>query len=229
MDQYRFLLVSRASAEADKIVSEVHRNKLYKVKQVESAREALVEMYQDKPHALILNINAFTMDRISLITDLRDLGFAAPVIIFASKIQKEVFEPIRRLPHSVIIEKPYESKDVWGICEKFVQGRRVYQRIHRRFYVNQEVALRRMTNGEFMAGRAYNMSVGGTYMELGYGRLSAGEIVKLSVPLDRMGKTYNVDAEVVWASGRVAWNGSSSAGLRFVRASDVYRNLLNRL
>jgi hypothetical protein len=64
-------------------------------------------------------------------------------------------------------------------------------------------------------------------MELGRGLVSPGELVKVTIPLDKLARAYNVDAEVIWCNSN--GTGKPTAGLRFVQSSDVYRNLLSKL
>jgi Tfp pilus assembly protein PilZ/AmiR/NasT family two-component response regulator len=227
---YQFLLVSPRNSDALRINQEITRNKWYRVSMVDTASEATTAIAQGEIDCLVFNFEAFNLDKIHVLTNIREIGAGFPIIIFATVIQKEALEFAKKLKHVVIIEKPFESKDVWGICEKLVQGRKVHQRIFRRFFTDQTAAIEKTSNGEKMKANIYNLSRGGAYIELQSGRLAQpGEIINLTIHLNKVSKAYHVDAIVVWASPRGSWRGNPALGVQFVKANDVYRNLLNKL
>ncbi len=225
---YNFLLVSRKTADAELIKQEIERNRLYRVHTVETAQAALDNLPNTEINCYVFNFGTFSIDKISLVTDLRDLGYNFAIVIFASFVQKEAYDTVKKIERVVLIEKPFESKDVWGICQKIFQGRKVNQRIFRRFYTNQTAQFEKSGSGEMIDGQIFNLSRGGAYVELKSGDVKPGEMVKVSVKLDEVAKSYNVDAQVVWYSPKTS-NGMAAAGVRFMKSGDVYRNLLTKL
>jgi len=227
---YKFLLVSRRSDDAYKIREELERNRLYEVEVVETAQLALKRMQEADTHCVVLNLESFTIDKMKMITDLRDLNIRCPVILMATYVQPEALQRVQTAsPTAVVIEKPFEAKDLWGIAQKLVQGVPVPQRIHRRFYTNQITKVEKLANGHGFMGRVYNLSKGGAYVEIEQGRLQVGEVVTMSMQLSKVSRAYNVDAEVVWSVARGIWKGRPAVGLRFVKPDDVYRNMLQKL
>lgn len=227
---YKFLLVSKKSADSVRITQEIEKNKRYRVTGVESAVEATSAISKGGIDCLVFNFETFSLSKTKLVTDARNLGNKFPIIIFAALVQKEALEHVKKLGNVVIIEKPFESKDVWGICEKFVQGRKVNQRIFRRFFTDQSAAVEKTGSGETMNVNIYNLSVGGAYVELpSGGNIAAGDIINMTIHLDKVSREYKVDALVVWASPSGFWKGNPAAGLRFMKTNDVYRNLLDKL
>ena len=227
--QYKFVLVSRRNDDALRIREELERNRLYTVELIETAASALARLRQPDVNAMVLNLETFNLSKMKLITDLRDLGIKFPIMVTATHLQDMALAAMQNIAQAVLIEKPFEAKDLWGIAQKMVQGTPVAQRIHRRFYTNQTAKMEKITNGQLYTGRVYNLSKGGAYLEVDSGRLSAGDLIKLSVQLARVSKNYNVDAEVVWAAPKGVWKGRPAAGVRFVKSEDIYRNLLTRL
>src|SRR5258708_3352737 len=150
---YHFLLVSRRNSDAFKIRDEVERNRLYQVHLIETAKEALEKISTSHINCLLFNLESFSTDKIRLITDIRDLGHRFPMMVFASYVQHEAYEIVRKMDRIVIVEKPFEAKDVWGMCQKIVQGRKVNQRIFRRFYTNQTAIVEKTTSGETLEGQ----------------------------------------------------------------------------
>ena len=230
MGQYfNFVLVSKKDGDATRITTELERNKLYHVESAVSGHDCMERLKRGGIHALVFNFDQLTLERTRLITTIREVGFGYPVIIFAGAMSTNGLEATQKLSRVVAIEKPFESKDVWGICQKLLQGQKVPQRIFRRYYTDQSVAIEKSTTGETLDGRVLNLSKGGAYMELGKGKIAPGEMVKMTISLDRLSRAYNVDAEVVWCNAHTNLAGRRAAGVRFIKSDDVYRNLLNRL
>ncbi|MCC6277638.1 MAG: PilZ domain-containing protein [Oligoflexia bacterium] len=225
----RFLLVSRKTDDAFRIKTEVERNKLYKVELEESASGAIEKIKEGDVHCLVFNFESFKTTKMPLVKSLREAGYTFPIIVFAEYVQKESLLEMAKLTKAVVIERPFEPKDVWGICEKLVQGYDVPQRVHRRFYTNQTAVFEKVVSGELVQGRIYNLSKGGAYIEVTEGKVGLGDLVKVEIHLDKVSRSYNVDAQVVWTSQKGGWLGKPAAGVRFITAGDVYRNLLEKL
>lgn len=225
---YKFLLISRQTPDAYEIKTEIERNRLYKVEMAETAATSMEKLTKDPINCLVYNFESFTTNKIKLVTDLRDLNFRFPILLFASYVQAEALLKAQTLG-SLIIEKPYEAKDVWGICYKALQGKKLNQRIYRRFYTDQTAVIEKTVTGETLSGQIYNLSRGGAYMEMPSQQLKPGEILKVTIPLDKISRSYKVDAQVVWANDKGFWKGNPAVGLRFVKAGDIYRNLLDKL
>lgn len=226
---YDFLLVSQKNEEAERIQAELGRNRLYKIRLIDRADQVLKYIQTYKIDCVVFNLSVFTVEKVSFASHLRDCGYNFPVMMFSNNIQLAALEALKKIPKTVMIEKPFESKDVWGIADKLVQGRHVSQRIHRRFYTNQKAHLVHSTTGEELSGRIYNMSHGGAYMEIDSGMIKNGDVLRLRIPLDKFSKSYTVDAKVVWASEHGIWNGKPSCGIQFLKSGDVYRNLIEKL
>ncbi len=227
---YKFLLISKPGEDADKIRKEIERNKLYQILHTETSQTTMDHLNNTKFDCLVYNLDSYTNPKIKLVTDLRELGHKFPIMMFAGHIDGTALTHLQKTDkNTVAIEKPFEPKDVWGICSKIVQGVRVSQRIHRRFYTNQKAVVEKSISGEVLSGQVFNMSRGGLYIELNHGRVRNGELVRLTIPLDKVNRTYNVDAEAVWTAPEGTWTRKPAVGFRFISAHDVYRNLLEKL
>jgi len=227
---FNFLFVTLKSDETEKIKTEIERNRLYRVHYVETAQEAIECIQRGGVHSLVFNFGALTSERMKLVSNFRDIGFTAPMILFTGAVEKSALDEIqKRHSKTVMIEKPFESKDVWGICQKLLQGQRVNQRVFRRYYTNQFAAVEKSNTGEKIDGHIFNLSRGGAYFECDRGRVRPGDMVRVNIPLDKLQRQYHVDAEVVWYSPATGARVKAAAGLRFVNSSAVYRDLLSRL
>jgi len=81
-----------------------------------------------------------------------------------------------------------------------------------------------------MNANIYNLSVGGAYVEIPVGSdVSPGDIINMTIHLDKVPRAYKVDALVVWSTPKGFWKGNPAVGVRFMKTNDVYRNLLDKL
>lgn len=226
---YEFMMVSPKNESAQKITEELERNKLYRVNLIDAAK-ALEYLKKSRVDCMVFNFDTFTADKAKFAAQIRQIGYNFPIINFATHVHKEALHSLNKIDKTILIEKPFESKDVWGIAQKLVQGKQVAQRVFRRFYTNQQVTIEKSQTGDTLAGKVFNMSRGGAYLEVDTNKnIYSGDILKLTVPLEKVSRSYVVDVEVVWKAERGYWQGQNAVGVKFVKNDDVYRNLLNRL
>jgi len=227
---YDFLVISLKNEAAERIKTELELNRLYRVRIIDRADVAIENLKTTKVDCVIFNLETYTAEKTTFAENLRQMGYQFPIITFASYVQPEALEALKKIKRTVLIEKPYESKDVWGITEKMVQGKKVGQRIFRRFYTDQQATLEKSNSIDKHPVHIFNMSKGGAYIESeNQGSFMNGEILRLTVPLEKMAKNYVVDVEVVWTSPSGYWQGKPAIGVRFIKPQDVYRNLINKL
>jgi hypothetical protein len=229
--QFRFLLVAPViEASTEKIITEIQRNKLYQVAPVDNILVARTYLNTGFYQCLLFDMDSLSVNAAASITDLREMGYNLPILVFSDQVNKDAFERVRNLSKVVLIEKPFESKDIWGICEKLIQGRPVHQRVFRRFPTAQMAAVEKTLTGEKYNGNIINLSRGGAYLELASGHVLPGDLLRLSIQSEASARQFDIDCEVIWSkvSGENSKN-KSNVGLRFMKSEDVYRTLLHRL
>lgn len=226
---YNFLLIGKDNHDSKRIKEELERNRLYNVSSIDQAELALDQIRHRQIDCVVFNLETFSQDKISFASHLRYCGYTFPIIFFANNVEKIALTKLSRIPKTVIIEKPYESKDIWGIAEKMVQGKSVYQKVHRRYYTDQKAQIVHSTIGTKLSGRIFNMSQGGAYLEVEQGELKLGDVVRVSIELNKLSKSHIVDAKVVWASKQGFWQGKPAVGLMFLKSGEVYRNLIDKI
>lgn len=206
------------------------RNKLYSVKLVESLDMAVTSLTSQAYHIVIMDMDMITEDKIQLASNLKRLGYGFPVLLIGKTISKNCFGKIEKIPRLVLLEKPFEDKDFFGITNKLISGREVKQKQYRRFYTNQTAHIELFGSHAPVAAKMLNLSKGGAYFEVLSDNIDVGKIVKLNVDLSEVDKQYQVNARVIWASPPNKANSpAQSIGVEFLHATDVYRNLLNNL
>lgn len=224
----KILLVSQLSEESRDLQHTLNRNKLYSVERVDDVRSAVHKMKSGIVHMVIFNNELFNKEKLISANFVRKEAYEVPIMMLAKAISQDALEYAKSLTKLVVLEKPYEVKDLYGITSKLTAGADVSQRIHRRFYTKQIAKIE--TIGGAMAHDAtmLNLSKGGAYLEL-KNKIDLRGLVKMSIPLGDLSKTYEVNAKVVWNNLDGMWGQGPGVGLQFIQAKDVYRNLLNNL
>ena len=149
---YDFLLISRKTDEAEKIQNDIMRNKHFRVETIENAHLALEKIVHRKLHCVVYNFDNFTVGKLNLITGLRDLGYNFPIVVCASEIERDALIYVnKKLSKVVLLPKPYDIKNFWGITEKLINGQKVKQQIAQRFVtqavIREEMVVKKVTKG----------------------------------------------------------------------------------
>lgn len=232
MSAPRVLLIGKRNEEVVGIKHMLAKNTGYDVELVSVAQKAVQRLTSQTVDLCVFNFDLFTRDKIKLATDLRSLGYEFPVLVLSRIIATDAYEAIRNMHHTILLEKPFEHKDLWGLSDKLISGRSVAQRTHRRFYTNQKAAIATFDGGTSAAnGKLFNLSRGGAYLEFGEGssQVKQGDMLQLNVQLNEVYRQYNVSARVVWTTTEGLWGTGRGIGVEFVKAKDVYRDLLHKI
>lgn len=224
----KLLLVGQLSEETRDIQHNLNRNKLYSVERVDDAKTAVTKMKNGVVHMIMFNMDVFNTDKIKSVNFVRREAYDVPVMMLAKAISKEALDYAQSLTKLIVLEKPFETKEFFGIASKLTSGRDVPQRFHRRFYTKQDARIETLGTANQFEATMLNLSKGGAYLELKNSTDLRG-LVKMSIPLGDLNKTYEVNAKVVWNNPQGQWGRGPGVGLQFIQAKDIYRNLLNNL
>lgn len=164
---------------------------------------------------VILNIPTFSFGTRSLIVDARRLGYKGPVLIVSKIETPELLDDVKALDHVVLLDKPYETKDLQGLVRKFIQDRTVQQRVHRRYNTVQQAHVEFLGKRVKTVTTLLNLSRGGCYFE--FPRLmeiKPGDILRMTIELADVNRIYAMPARVIWTS--TPSNGGHGIGVEFV-------------
>ena len=226
--QYKILIVGAPTKERQEMYSSLLKNK-YGVDMAPSSSKAIELLHSENYGLAIFNFDNTTNNTLRTANYFFELYGHIPLLVAAQTLPKDGVKFSEEKGGKIIfIEKPYEDKDFYGIVEKMVQGQQPGQRIHRRYSTNQVAKIEKMNQPSAFYGRVCNLSRGGAYIEHSALRLNVGDFVSLKVELSEVSRNYNVNARVIWASDRNT-TGRLGIGVEFIKAKDVYRNLLSRL
>ena len=135
------------------------------------------------------------------------------------------FKDVRNV---VLLEKPYENKDLLGIARKFLRDSQVNQRRYRRFETQQQALLESYQKDFSANTMIYNISRGGAYIKGDLEDMSQGDLLRVNFELDELKKNHTMSAKVVWTSGQVGAP-ERAAGLQFISKEAIYNYLLDAI
>lgn len=225
----KILLIGSNAEATREIRNLLTLNKLYKVAQAADTQDAVRKLSQDKFNLIMNDMEVLTEEKMNMVRNIRGLGYGSPILMFARAVAPKAVDLLKVFPKTVILEKPFEHKHLFGVTSKLLEGREVPQQSHKRFYTNQETTIEQIGKNKKYDCSMLNLSKGGAYLEIPDADADVKGIIKMKVSLNEMDKQYEVSARVVWNSKDSAWGKGQGVGVEFIQARDVYRNLLNNL
>lgn len=155
----------------------------------------------------------------------RQRGFLGSIIVISKVTDFNLLAHMNTLHNFVVLEKPFEDKDLNGIAYKFLSTIKVNQRRFRRFNTVQNVEVECYKNSEKYGSKVQNISLGGLCLEGDWSRMDQGDLVKVHFPLDQIKREYTMNAKVVW----IGRGSAAEVGLEFVNDEEVYNQLLDSM
>lgn len=225
--QIKFLLLSQATDSAAEILSNLERHPQFDVHFEPTAKRAVKYLAEGKIDCLILNIERFGTRQVPLIKQIRALGHNFRIFVFTEKAVLDA-EAFLRLPNVMLfnISSIDLNKDLLGLCSRFLTGKGYPfnpARKARRFSTEQKGFVENVLTGRTAWSSVLNMSSTGAYLEMNTGSVNIGDLVKLTVKLEKLNKTRTVNGEIAWIG--VSPKGREIAGFRFIKAGDFYIKL----
>ncbi|MDZ4676029.1 MAG: PilZ domain-containing protein [Oligoflexia bacterium] len=223
----QYLLISHVEEIGSEIESALTTGRAFTLHRVASLSEALQKLSDGEIKCVIFSIPVFHQKSVKFISKLRDIYREMPIIIVSGKIQREAFDSATEIKRVVILEQSFVKTELLAICEKVAKGHEIYQRKTKRFSTDQMVDLERMLTGEVMKGFLFNLSQGGAFINIERGVIVPGDILKMNVKLDKLDKSHLVFAKVIWVLQQGFGLNKPGAGLKFMKAEEVYSSLLD--
>lgn len=222
-------IVSMNQVEGKKIqevLSDIRTDK-YRV-QFELVRPLQLSQKLDKNMDLLIynNPNNLTMTLQQQISGWRRNGFLSSIMLLTKVSDPAAISSVENLSSCVLIEKPFDEKDIKGIAEKFLNTLQVQQRKYRRYPTQQTVNLSSYVTDFKAPSRVNNMSLGGLRLEGPVDQLRIGEVVKINFSLDKLNVERVMNGRVVWVDTE---NPRPSAGIQFMKETEVYTHLLREI
>ncbi len=222
-------IVSTNQVESKKIqelLADVRTDK-YRV-QFEFIRPLQLSQKLDRNMDLLIynNPNSLTMTLQQQISSWRRNGFLSSILLLTKVADPAAMSSVENLSSCVLLEKPFDEKDLKGITEKFLNTLQVQQRRYRRYPTQQMVNVSSYMTAFQTPSKVNNMSLGGLRIEGAVSDLRIGEVVKINFSLDKLNVERVMNGRVVWVD---AENSKPSAGIKFMKETEVYSHLLREI
>lgn len=185
--------------------------------------QGMLASLEDDVSMVVINLPVFKRDHKASVQALRDVGFTGPIIIVAKPETRDCILDVKRIKNVVFVEKPFDLKDLPGIMIKFNQERKVAQRIHRRYPTAQKAEVEFFGTDERTGMTLCNLSKGGAFFHVTRSGVTVGDMVRVTIPLNEMNRTYTMPARVVWVTPA---EGMTGVGVEFVGPADVSRQMI---
>lgn len=227
----KILLHSPSTNDAYMIKSFLEKRLPYSIEVSHSAKQT-EEIITNRPIQLVIyDTSTFSTVDYQFLKDIRGFGYSYPFLILSSLEGAEAILAQAGKNKMHFLAKPYEFKALRGMTRKLMVQRSIQQQIHRRFRTQIKAKMETFIHGEAIETYMFNLSKGGAYCEFSGASnvLGIGDLVRLRVNLDDVHKDYTLTARVVWTTRKGSYSGGHGAGLRFVKNSDVYRHLLEKV
>lgn len=222
-------IVSMNQVEGKKIqelLSDVRTDK-YRV-QFEFLRPLQLSNKLDRNMDLLIynNPNSLNMSLQQQISGWRRNGFLSSILLLTKVSDPSAMSSVESLSSCVLLEKPFEEKDLKGITEKFLNTIQVQQRKYRRYSTQQMVDISSYVTDFRTPSKVDNMSLGGLRVEGPVANLRVGEVVKINFSLDKLNVERVMNGRVVWVD---ADRPRPTAGIQFMKETEVYTHLLREI
>src|SRR5262249_27306129 len=152
--------------------------------------EAMAQIVQGNLHCVIFNFDNFGATQVALIHGIRQVAKVFQVLIFADTIEEESARIVRELEALAIIEKPLLdlNNDVQGLCTRLIEGAENTLRESKRHSTSQKASVHHVSNNRNYSGVVRNISEKGACIEVTTNSLRVGDVVKITIDLDRLNR-----------------------------------------
>ena len=183
----------------------------------------------EKMAVVVMNVSEWNKNEMACLLSLRTAGYRGPILVMARVKVSKALESLRLMDNVLLLEKPFENKDLLGIVRKMLNARAVAQQVHRRFHTDEVAEIVPFGKDDAYETKLFNISKGGAYLEFeAYAPVRIGDMVRVKVELKAVNRVYTVPARVVW-TGKAAGRSATGAGVQFVGTPDVQKSLIGSI
>lgn len=181
-------------------------------------------------HLMLLQTGNLAAQDVAYARTIRQMGYAYPILMITDAIGSMNIEEISEKQRVYFLERPFELKALKGLARKLMVSKAVPQQLYRRYRTNLSATLETFISGDKYHTHMFNLSRGGAYFELNKRpTVSVGDLLRLKVHLADMEREHHIHGRVVWTTHRGHAAGGYGMGIRFMKSTDIYRSLLDRV
>jgi hypothetical protein len=221
-----FLIYHDSQSDAAGIELEVRRRKCA-VERASKPSEILELLASKPPTCLILNLTKLDPNVLLFGAKVRTVSKNVVTLALHKVHDPKIDEQLRGFSNFISMPKPLKNGSLGFLCEKIIQGQTIKQRQHTRFPADQNGTMNKMGAAEKFPARVLNLSKGGAYIEYAEIELKPQDVIKISIPLDKISKVRTVSARVLWVAEGIGAK-HSGAGIEFMNDDEAYLSLLEK-
>lgn len=181
-------------------------------------------------HLLMLQTGNLAQQDINYALELRQEGFVYPMMMITDALGELPIDDVSDKHKIYFLERPFELKTFKGLARKLMVSKQVPQQIFRRYRTNITATLETFISGERYYTHMFNLSRGGAYFELTQKpTVGVGDLLRLKVNLSDVEREHHIHGRVVWTTHKGHAAGGYGLGVKFMKGSDIYRNLLEKV
>lgn len=196
----------------------------YDLKDVESS------LRSKNIHLLLMQTGNLAEQDIAYCQSLRKLGFSYPMLMITDAVGNSPIEELHEKHKIYFLERPFELKTLKGLARKLMVARSVPQQVFRRYRTNLLATLETFISGEKYETHMFNLSRGGAYFELNKRpSVTVGDLLRLKVHLADVEREHSIHGRIVWTTHKGHAAGGYGLGVKFMRSTDIYRSLLDKV
>lgn len=181
-------------------------------------------------HLLMLQTGNLAAQDIAYARSIRQLGFNYPMLMITDAIGNTNVDEVNEKHKIYFLERPFELKSLKGLARKLMVARTVPQQIFRRYRTNLATTFETFISGEKYQSHMFNLSRGGAYFEANKKpAVAIGDLLRLKVHLSDVDRDHHVHGRVVWTTHKGHAAGGYGMGVKFMKSTDIYRNLLDKV
>ena len=181
-------------------------------------------------HAIIMQSGNLAPRDLEYALKIRKSGYTHPIMIITDAIGSINVEEVHNKNKIYFMERPFELKTLKGLLRKIMVAKVVPQQVFRRYRTDMIAAIETFTAGDRYESHMFNLSRGGMYLELTKRpNVTAGDLLRLKVQGSDSEKPHHIHGRVVWTTHKGHAAGGYGLGIKFIKTTDIYRNLLDRV
>ncbi|MGZ3723037.1 MAG: PilZ domain-containing protein [Bdellovibrionales bacterium] len=181
-------------------------------------------------HLLVLQTGNLAKQDLAYALSLRQTGYNHPIMMITDAIGNANIDEIHEKHKIYFMERPFELKTLKGLARKLMVAKAVPQQVFRRYKTNLEATLETFITGDKFETHMFNLSKGGAYFELPKKPgVAIGDLLRLKVHLQDVERDHHIHGRVVWTTHKGHAAGGYGVGVKFMKTTDIYRNLLDKV
>ncbi|MCC6277639.1 MAG: PilZ domain-containing protein [Oligoflexia bacterium] len=223
-DKFTVLLMSKERQDQEMIQKEISQSGgVYEL--TENWEAAFNRIQSGGIDSVVANLFIFDGDAFNRINHLKVVAPTLTPTIVSATNMSITRDQLKKAGKIVVLDKPLKVGAIESIVSRLKSGEQVSLRDEARFVARQFLVMEKLPAGQTQKALILNISKQGACVEFKGAALKAGEVLRMTIPLDVVGRTHTVYGKVVWTKDG---SGIQSIGLIFVSEEIAFNLILEK-